>query len=580
MTTLESVTVLTDVLIMALALFLSIFLSARASSNRLAFRAIWLLFAVAFYYFISFTNHINPFAASANLRTAALLIGIVATHNLTYLLLPERLQKKTYWIARGVVMGGIVAGVSLILTPVSKPPNPVFINRPNFNSPSSVIINLFYGLSAVAIIYNLVLIFRAGYRPLNFAFYLALFFGMCAVVYSTLSVFLDQLLPRLLPNIFILIALLLISYSILRYQVLIHRRVVSEDFPVSAIAIFGITLLFVLATALMGLPIVQVMIICILVITTFSAYDLLRQLLNRLYNRREENIRRQVFELAQNGATRGTLESNLEQILSVLVQNLQISRAFIAIHEVKNYRVVATSGSYPIKFLLPAHEVEVEELTRAGRALSESITWLVPAYFGEQQLAVLGIGDRAGLKEYTRSDFHWMEDIADHIAQMIFIATVLQKEAPQTQDALYMDAALRTTITSNPNSELIKEVEAGLKNLHDYFLLGKSPLADMLAVPGATHIDRGHAVHDVLVQTIDSLRPDGSRPVEPLPRIWYNFVILHDAYVEDINDREIMARLYISEGTYYRTRRRALRGLARALTEANLASPGPAFPNN
>jgi hypothetical protein len=41
-----------------------------------------------------------------------------------------------------------------------------------------------------------------------------------------------------------------------------------------------------------------------------------------------------------------------------------------------------------------------------------------------------------------------------------------------------------------------------------------------------------------------------------------------------------MARLYISEGTYYRTRRRALRGLARALTEANLASPGPPFPNN
>ena len=44
-------------------------------------------------------------------------------------------------------------------------------------------------------------------------------------------------------------------------------------------------------------------------------------------------------------------------------------------------------------------------------------------------------------------------------------------------------------------------------------------------------------------------------------------MIINDAYIEDIRDREIMARLYISEGTYYRTRRKALRGVARALLE-------------
>ena len=570
MNTIESLTVLTDVIAMALALFMAIFLSARASSNRLAFRAIWILFALAFYYFITITEYINPIAAGAELRTAALLVGIIAAQSLTYLLLPESLQLKTHWIARGMIAGGIVAGVSLILTTGSEQPTPFFIDPPNLQSPTSVIINLFYGLSAAAIIYNLVLVFRAGYRPLNFAFYLAISLGMGAVIYGALAAFIEKPLPRLLPNLFVLIALLLISYSIARYQVLVHRRSVSEDFPVSTIAIFGITLMFIVATAMMGLETIQVMVICILVISTFSAYDLLRQSLNRLYNRREEQVRRQVFELVQDGATRETLENNLGQILSVFAKNLQISRAMIAIHEDENYRVVATFSSFPINFLLPAHDVEVDELARPAGTLSESLSWLVPAYFGEQQLAVLGIGDRAGLKEYTRSDFHWMEDIADHIAVMIFIATTIQKEAPQSQNALYMDGALRTTILSNPNSQLIKEVEAGLKNLHDYILLGKSPLADMLAVPGATHIERGHAVHEVLVNAIESLRPTGKRPGEPLPRVWYNFVILHDAYVEDVNDREIMARMYISEGTYYRTRRRALRGLAHALTEAHL----------
>jgi hypothetical protein len=34
----------------------------------------------------------------------------------------------------------------------------------------------------------------------------------------------------------------------------------------------------------------------------------------------------------------------------------------------------------------------------------------------------------------------------------------------------------------------------------------------------------------------------------------------------------VMARLYISEGTYYRTRRKALRGVTRALMEAGFVA--------
>ncbi|MBL8103630.1 MAG: hypothetical protein JNM02_13940, partial [Anaerolineales bacterium] len=56
-------------------------------------------------------------------------------------------------------------------------------------------------------------------------------------------------------------------------------------------------------------------------------------------------------------------------------------------------------------------------------------------------------------------------------------------------------------------------------------------------------------------------------PPEPLPRVWYNHAVLHDAYVEGVPNREIMARLYISEGTFNRTRRNAIRGLARLLME-------------
>jgi hypothetical protein len=45
------------------------------------------------------------------------------------------------------------------------------------------------------------------------------------------------------------------------------------------------------------------------------------------------------------------------------------------------------------------------------------------------------------------------------------------------------------------------------------------------------------------------------------------YVILHDAYVDDIPNRDITARLYVSETQFNRLRRRAVAAVARALLE-------------
>jgi hypothetical protein len=122
-------------------------------------------------------------------------------------------------------------------------------------------------------------------------------------------------------------------------------------------------------------------------------------------------------------------------------------------------------------------------------------------------------------------------------------------------------------ISTNPDPEFIKIVEDALRHLQDYIALGHSPLADWARVRGDSHVERGKQLQQLLIEAIESLRPGGKRPAEPLPRVWYNFAVLHDAYVEGAQNREIMARLYISEGTFNRTRRNALRGLARLLVE-------------
>jgi hypothetical protein len=68
---------------------------------------------------------------------------------------------------------------------------------------------------------------------------------------------------------------------------------------------------------------------------------------------------------------------------------------------------------------------------------------------------------------------------------------------------------------------------------------------------------------------MNKLRPPGPEPSSQAipPREWTQFIILHDAYVMGELNRDIMGKLYISEGTFNRTRRRAVRGVAKALEE-------------
>jgi len=75
------------------------------------------------------------------------------------------------------------------------------------------------------------------------------------------------------------------------------------------------------------------------------------------------------------------------------------------------------------------------------------------------------------------------------------------------------------------------------------------------------------------VQAVQKLRPDGPEP-KPLAvptREWHPFLILYLAYVSGEPNRDIMSRLYIGEGTFNRTRRHALQGLAKAVQEMDRA---------
>jgi hypothetical protein len=193
-------------------------------------------------------------------------------------------------------------------------------------------------------------------------------------------------------------------------------------------------------------------------------------------------------------------------------------------------------------------------------------------------VAAVGIERPISRLEYSTGSLELLAEAADQIGTIVSLSNAAPRQGQLIQELVAesqanvseMDSAagsLLESISIKPDANFIHLVEDALRHLSDAITLGQSPLADKLSMTGVSHIERGKHLQEFLTVSIESLKPSDVRPPEPLPRVWYSYAVLHDAYIECVPNREIMARLYISEGTFNRTRRNAIRGLARALME-------------
>jgi predicted DNA-binding protein (UPF0251 family) len=227
---------------------------------------------------------------------------------------------------------------------------------------------------------------------------------------------------------------------------------------------------------------------------------------------------------------------------------------------------------------LSIDEFSCEDLCTPPPEIVDQVAWIAPGFGGGEQVAVIGINPPKTRNQYSDNELDILVEAADRIGTIVYLHNLrpLGKDGLKqiTNDHESHEAdiqakaqALMATLVNNPDPIFIKLVEDGLRNLSDYITLGQSELTRQLDISSETHIERGKAVRQLLVEAIETLRPSRERPTEPLPREWYSYAVLHDAYVEDAPNREIMARLYISEGTFNRSRQKALRGIARYLME-------------
>jgi hypothetical protein len=227
----------------------------------------------------------------------------------------------------------------------------------------------------------------------------------------------------------------------------------------------------------------------------------------------------------------------------------------------------------------------------------DGMTLLVPIYAGDGQIGALLLGPKESHTPYREEDYVLLEDVADQLGALILTAQRQEENAGLISD-MVAEFRDREHALQRQMQEMIAEqqqqtrpvlegyddlgfaalVEDALRRLYDFTYLGEHDVARLSIVDwhlqgGAdgfvTHIDRGKAVSEILVEAVSKLRPAGMEPERHAipPREWHQFTILYDAYVMGELNRDIMSKLYIGEGTFNRTRRRAVRGVAKAIRE-------------
>ncbi|NUM46916.1 MAG: hypothetical protein HUU38_19600 [Anaerolineales bacterium] len=578
--TLFDITLSVDLIAMAITLWMAFYLFARGFPSKLTFRAVILLLALAVFFFSAYTNMFHLIPRTAALRAGMLIIGLGTWYSLTYHLGEDHPRSILNWKSLGLYIWG---GLTLIVLALNQDSfivereNILYVARMGIGPPF-----LMHGLFQVAacggILHNLLRENQIGLTSQGRFFLIASIFPTIGVVYGVLALALLPPMPRLLQDVLVFGGVFLMGISVVRHQSLIERRTSFQDFPLTSFAILIIALVYLWFSHRINFAEEWTAHLVVLVITTHGLYDFVREFLERQRFQKESAFRKQWRNLENEGMAENAVRIPLQEGLELLCQTLNASSGIIALREGDEFLVAASISSMPLEYRLPIEWVACEDISQPNEKHLPFLSWIAPSFEGRTQIAVVGIGKSKTRVQYTGGDLDLLAEVADQVGTIVSLNRGRRQEKEQIRQFVAESETKATelmsvaeevigTIETTPDPNFIKTVEESLRNLSDFIKLGQSSLAEQLGVEGKYHTDRGRHLQHLLMEAINSLKPAEKRPSDPLPRVWYNYVVLYDAYVEGVPNREIMARLYISEGTFNRTRRNALRGLARLLAE-------------
>lgn len=573
------ITAVVAIATMAVTLWMAFYLFARGFRNRITMRAVVVLLLISLFFHAIYNNIFHQTVGSASWRAVLLITGMAFWYSVTYNLMSDPKRKRFRVLAYGMYAFAVITAW-LMLTPdsfINEEGNSYFASQMAGNGP-----NIVYELYQIAFLvlasYNL-FADRGSQLPREGKYFLIASILPAGKILSGVFIWITHVpLPRFIPDLFLFFGVVILGLSVLYHQSLVERRTTFQDFPVSGVTALAFAALYAFLAVRWGIPVEALASVVAIAILTHSLYDLVREVLERQRIRRESAFRHQLRQLESQLSDDKALQSRLQNGLDLLCNTLNASGGFIAVHHAEHFTVLATRRSIPADTQIPAHVLLREDIFEPDPDKLPGIAWVAPAFDGHTQLAVLAIGNPEVKLDYSSGDLDLMAEVAGHVGMIVSLShhkwegveqlpRLVDEAQSRTREMNSAADEMIASISTTLDAHFVKWVEDALRHFSEYTALGQSPLADRLNIHAESHVERGKQLQKVLGDAIDSFRPAGTRPPEPLPRVWYSYAVLYDAYVEGIPNREIMARLYISEGTFNRTRRNALRSLARLLLE-------------
>ena len=563
---------------MAATLWMGFYLFARGFPSPMSLRVVVVMIALAGFFYGAYNNIFVQTPGSATVRAVLLVIVLGGWYSVTFNVMSERNQVSYRYFEWGIYVLGLLSIIFLVQPNafLHEEGNALYVAHMNPNGWAFRVYGGYQFIVSFGIMLNLLVGDRVGLTTRGKYFLVTSIFPVASVIYGVFALGSPTPVPRIIQDTLAFSGVFVLGLSVARHQTWTERRATLQDFPLTTLSTLGLAGLAAYAAWNWGMPIERLARVTASVILAVGFYDLMREFLERKRMQNESLFRKRLRQLESDGE--GALKKRLQDGLELLCQTLNANGGFVAIRRGEEFEIMASRSSVPIGSMMSESVVACEDVSQTQSSQLSPIAWLAPSFEGQIQVAVVGLRRPKSRMDYSTGDLELIAEAADEIGTIVSLSNLHSRqenqigeaiaESQQKTDELNSAAEnLLSTISANTDVDFVKTVEEALRHLPDTITLGQSPLAVMLGFDADTHIERGKELQKLLMDSIELLKPSDERPPEPLPRIWYNHAVLHDAYVEGVQNREIMARLYISEGTFNRTRRNAIRGLARLLVE-------------
>jgi hypothetical protein len=506
-------------------------------------------------------------------------------HHVTVLFLPGKTHP---WRWMRILLGYLLAVVAIIVQTdaqilfTAESSNPLYLN--------SLHAGPWYSIFAIALliltwtcVVNLLVAARSA--PSNIArkqlivlAWAALIAGVAGPISIAGSYFMVPI-PMLVISVLEGVPVGLIGWSVARYSAFMQGRTIQKDFIYSLFLLGLVLLVYIpiswLLLVIYHAPVVILAVFPALAVITHSSMTAVDRLRDRIFYQQDaRQLRLQLQRLSRSVGVNEKLDTLLEPSLETLCNSVEASYGLVVVFENNASKKLVSCHLGPEIPLL-----ELEKLT-ADDAVNlppkqlppplDEASLLVPLYGEEIQLGALVLGQPENGLQYAPEDIDPILEFTDQVSETIQISRRNSNYLAEIAELVQAHEVYHLRTIPPVSTEYL---ELALRKLHDYTYLADSPLTGLKQVHArlpqgrVTHLERGKVVHDILHEALDKLRPDLEAPSKPPSREWYPYLILQEAYLNEISNRDIMLKLYISEGTFNRTRRTAIRSLARTLGE-------------